>query len=429
MTVPVADSIATLVGEDPRTLDDDGLKDHLRDLVRAQSQLDAAVLAAVVEFDQRTLSVSDGQLDTRAWLAHQTGTARKIAGATVWLAKRIRYMPAFAAAMAAGRITSQHARVMATAINPRTLDRFVADEAMLVGHATDARGRRLRACGRPLGVPGRPRRSRPKRREAERAARFAAARRPPPGRRRPRPGRQRRVPGRARSPLRRDLAGRPLRHRHRRRTQPHPFQRYAAAAVDMARRSSAASDTGPGPRKPQFIVIVDVPALNGDPAGLAELEDGTPVSQSLLSEWLCDCTVARVVLAGRSLVLDAGHLIYTPSPGQRRALIARDRGCIVPGCRRKPAGAKPTTSSPGPTDPPTSTTSRCSATATTNTSTAASSPSPKATSPEPSSSPDPTAHPSTNDHHPTGSWHEKPKRVPAGGIALVTSRRGFRSES
>jgi hypothetical protein len=114
-----------------------------------------------------------------------------------------------------------------------------------------------------------------------------------------------------------------------------PSQRYAAAAVDMARRSSAASDDGHPARRPQFIAIVDVPGLHGDRAGLAELEDGTPVYQSLLSEWLCDCTIARVVLAGRSIVLDSGFLIYTPSPGQRRALIARDRGCIVPGCRRK----------------------------------------------------------------------------------------------
>jgi hypothetical protein len=221
MAVPVIDSMATLVGEDPRTLDDDELKDHLRALVRARSQLDVAMLAAIVEFEQRNLSVSDGQLDTRAWLAHHTGTARKIAGATVWLAKRVRYMPAFAAAMVEGTITEQHSRV------------------------------------------------------------------------------------------------------------------YAAAAVEMARRSSAATDEGRGPRKPQLVVVVDVPALNGDPTGIAELEDGTPIPQPLLSQWLCDCSLARVVLAGRSLVLDAGHLVYTPSPAQRRALIARDRGCIVPGCRRK----------------------------------------------------------------------------------------------
>jgi hypothetical protein len=41
-------------------------------------------------------------------------------------------------------------------------------------------------------------------------------------------------------------------------------------------------------------------------------------------------------MAGRSTPIDLGHLSYTPSVAQRRALIARDRGCIIPGCQRKP---------------------------------------------------------------------------------------------
>lgn len=336
MAVPVIDSMATLVGEDPRTLDDDELKDHLRVLVRAQSQLDAAMLAAVVEFEQRNLSVSDGQLDTRAWLAHHTGTARKIAGATVWLAKRVRYMPAFAAAMAATTITEQHARVMAKAINPRTLDAFVRDEAMLVGHASELEVddfvhvvARWVFLADPDGPDQR----------AEKPSELHVS---------PLLDGRHRLDGdldledSAEYLAELDARYEEIWHadhsdsatvEERNRT---PSQRYAAAAVEMARRSSAATDEGRGPRKPQLIAVVDVPALNGDPTGIAELEDGTPIPQPLLSQWLCDCTVARVVLAGRSLVLDAGHLVYTPSPAQRRALIARDRGCIVPGCRRKP---------------------------------------------------------------------------------------------
>ena len=34
-------------------------------------------------------------------------------------------------------------------------------------------------------------------------------------------------------------------------------------------------------------------------------------------------------------VTDLGRLTYTPSDAQRRGLIARDRGCMVPGCKRK----------------------------------------------------------------------------------------------
>ena len=128
------------------------------------------------------------------------------------------------------------------------------------------------------------------------------------------------------------------------RTRTHA-QRNAAALLEMARRSSAAGgrdindddEVGASrPRRPQLVAVVDLDALGGDPAGIAELDDGTPVPQSILQRWLCDSSIGRVVMAGRSLPVDLGRVTYTTSAGQRRALIARDRGCIVPGCKRKP---------------------------------------------------------------------------------------------
>ena len=128
------------------------------------------------------------------------------------------------------------------------------------------------------------------------------------------------------------------------RTRSHS-QRMAAALVEMARRSSAVDDTDDperldprrvaAPRRPQFVVVVDVAAIAGDRSAVAELEDGTPVPQSALQRWLCDSTIGRVVMAGGSVPVDLGRLTYTASAAQRRALIARDRGCIVPGCRRR----------------------------------------------------------------------------------------------
>jgi 5-methylcytosine-specific restriction protein A len=40
-------------------------------------------------------------------------------------------------------------------------------------------------------------------------------------------------------------------------------------------------------------------------------------------------------MAGGSVPVDLGRITYAVSSGQRRALVARDRGCIVPGCKRK----------------------------------------------------------------------------------------------
>jgi hypothetical protein len=113
-------------------------------------------------------------------------------------------------------------------------------------------------------------------------------------------------------------------------------QRYAAAQVEMARRSSAADDAGRHPRRPLLVVRVNVEALAGDPNGEAELEDGTPVPHEVLERWACDSAIGRVVMQGRSIPFDLGQITYTASDGQRRVLKVRDPGCIVPGCDRKP---------------------------------------------------------------------------------------------
>lgn len=88
-------------------------------------------------------------------------------------------------------------------------------------------------------------------------------------------------------------------------------------------------------RKTQIIVVADIEAVAGDATARAELEDGTPVPQDLLQRWLCDTALCRVVMIGGSVPYDLGKVTYTASDGQRRVLTARDRGCIVPGCKRK----------------------------------------------------------------------------------------------
>ena len=41
-------------------------------------------------------------------------------------------------------------------------------------------------------------------------------------------------------------------------------------------------------------------------------------------------------MSRRSIPIDVGSITYTATDGQRRALVARDRGCIIAGCKRKP---------------------------------------------------------------------------------------------
>jgi len=60
-------------------------------------------------------------------------------------------------------------------------------------------------------------------------------------------------------------------------------------------------------------------------------------SAAMLELLTCDCEVSRIVIAGRSEVLDVGRATRTVSAAQWRGLVARDRHCQGPGCTRPPS--------------------------------------------------------------------------------------------
>ena len=61
-----------------------------------------------------------------------------------------------------------------------------------------------------------------------------------------------------------------------------------------------------------------------------------PVCPGTLARMSCDGLFERVVLDAKGAVLDLGLAVRLASPAQRRAIAARDQGCIVPGCDRPP---------------------------------------------------------------------------------------------
>src|SRR4051794_7439656 len=362
MAVSVLESIGALLADDAAMLDDDELKTRARRLGALRAKIDAAALAVAQGVGTRRAGGSGGVVGTRGGRGHHTAVGRGTGGALMWLAKRLRYMPLFAEALADGAITSDHCRVMAKALNPRTLEAFVGDEAMLVGHA------------RTL--------------EADDFAHVVARWRFLADSDGPDPGRQRSsewhvssmLDGRHRVDGELDLEdsveylaelearyeeiwqrdhGPDATDDERNRTA---SQRYADAQVEMARRSSMAGDPDVDDgtpvtvrttaRKTQIIVVCDALAAAGDPTARAELEDGTPVPQDLLQRWLCDSAVGRVVMLAGSIPFDLGKLTYTASDGQRRVLKVRDGGCIVPGCKRRPRWSKPPHAAPCPNGPP-----------------------------------------------------------------------------
>ena len=64
----------------------------------------------------------------------------------------------------------------------------------------------------------------------------------------------------------------------------------------------------------------------------ATFEDGTPVPATALATALCDCELTRIVIDADGVPIDLGRSQRLYTGPQRRAVIARDRHCIWPGC-------------------------------------------------------------------------------------------------
>src|SRR6266850_1553317 len=78
--------------------------------------------------------------------------------------------------------------------------------------------------------------------------------------------------------------------------------------------------------------IETLKALDGAPA--AELEFSLPISAKAVERLACDCSLTRILLNSDSMVIDVGRAKRTISAPQRKALNARDRHCVWPGCDR-----------------------------------------------------------------------------------------------
>lgn len=70
----------------------------------------------------------------------------------------------------------------------------------------------------------------------------------------------------------------------------------------------------------------------------AEWEDGSgPVPRAVLQRLAADCELTRVIFGPDSQILDVGRTARTFTGHLRRAVIARDRACVVDGCDAPPS--------------------------------------------------------------------------------------------
>src|SRR5438309_7029379 len=110
-------------------------------------------------------------------------------------------------------------------------------------------------------------------------------------------------------------------------------QRSVDALMELCRQGSGSRPDGAGPR-PQLIVRASLDTLagtRGAPAG--ELEGGGTVPAETVQRYACDSAISRITGQGE-LEHELNHASRTLPASTRRALEARDRHCVFPGCAR-----------------------------------------------------------------------------------------------
>lgn len=113
-------------------------------------------------------------------------------------------------------------------------------------------------------------------------------------------------------------------------------RRLADSLVDL---SAMILDSGAlpqhGGQRPHLQVTVSLPTLQGEPGTPAgELELGGAIPAETARRLGCDAAVRRIIFGPESQILDAGRALRVPHPATRCAVVARDRGCVWPGCGR-----------------------------------------------------------------------------------------------
>lgn len=114
-------------------------------------------------------------------------------------------------------------------------------------------------------------------------------------------------------------------------------QRRADALVELCRRHLDGG-TLPAQRSvlPHIIVTVPLATLT-ERLGSALLPDGTALSPETARRLACDAQLIPTVLGAKGELLDLGRRTRLFTGPLRKALIARDQGCVHPWCDRPPA--------------------------------------------------------------------------------------------
>ena len=310
---------------------DGALGGRLQELRRVAAALDGEFARTLAVFDERAAGQSDGAASTQAWLRWRTRLHPREAHQRVAVARALTDLAATAGALADGTVSHAHAAVIASAAADLGPDHARVAEPILLEAARSMDPGALRRLATRIRYAVDPAGSQL---DAEKAF----------DRRRlhisstfgglvaidglldPEGGATLLAALTAMSAPRR--VGDPR----------SAAQARADAMVDLARRALDAGDLPEqSGERPHLTVTIDLAGLRGDDgAPPAELGWTGPISAEAARRIACDAGVCRVLMAGKSQVLDVGRTTRVVPAATRKALAVRDGGCRFPGCFRPP---------------------------------------------------------------------------------------------
>jgi hypothetical protein len=320
---PIREAVETAAAVDQSGWSGAARSADLVELLDARERLDALIVRRAGEWDRDQCWAADDALSPVSWLLHRVPLTRQDAMVLTRTARHVVQYESTAKALDVGDISAAHATIVARAVRHREA-LYPEHEAVILDAARDLAPTEFRevmqhwrACADDVLDPGRS--------LADLGGNYLDLNSTFGG--------VGHLEGRV-DPL--SLAT--LKQVLDEMEPPDPKDAPIRRSISQ-RRADALMRLVTGDRPPEVEVdaIVDVDTMAGRmPTDLTtaccELEGVGTISPELMSLLLCDCAIGRVLLRGKSEVLDLGRRTRLITPALRRALRVRDRTCVEPGC-------------------------------------------------------------------------------------------------
>lgn len=295
--------------------------ESLAEAIALRDRLDARIAEAVGTFEVTGWWAVDASASMVAWLRAHARMTRRSAQRLRSLAARLRSLPVCAQAYADGRLSGGQIEAIVAQLNDEVMGTFVEQEAELVPYLVPLT---VAGVSQAMGVwlvRARPEPTEPK--EPERSLHLSQTledRWVLDGSLDAEGGSIVATALRLATPSQGDLPA-------------SPATRRANALVDVCRFFLDHQQAHAGGRhRPHLNVVVELKDLEAGRGG--RVVDGPRLDGPTVSRLFCDSAVHRVVMAGRSAVLDYGTSTRTIPAPLWNALVIRDEGCRFPGCDR-----------------------------------------------------------------------------------------------